>query len=316
MADIDVVKVLATTVAAGTPVLYATLGEIITERSGVLNLGLEGMMLVGGLAGFSATAATGNLFIGVLAALAAGAALALVHAFFSITIGVNQVVSGLALTLMGTGLASYLGRPLVGQAAKEAFRPIELPLLSDIPVLGPILFRQDALIYLSFLLAPLLFFFIYRTRPGLNLRAVGDSPATADAQGISVTATRYLYTMAGGALVGLGGAYVSLAYSPSWQENITAGRGWIAVGLVIFALWNPWRALLGAYLFGGMEAFQFSLQAAGVPISSYFLRMTPYLLTIAALVFTQWRVMKSKSRQASNAAPAGLGLLYLRRERG
>lgn len=314
MADIDAIKVLATTVAAGTPVLYATLGEIVTERSGVLNLGLEGLMLVGGLAGFSATAATGNLFFGVLAALVAGAALALVHAFFSITVGVNQVVSGLALTIAGTGLAAFFGRPYVGQAAKDAFRPVNLPLLGDLPVLGPVLFRQDGLVYLSFLLAPLLYFFIYRTRPGLNLRAVGESPATADAQGISVTGTRYLYTMAGGALVGLGGAYVSLAYSSSWQENITAGRGWIAVGLVIFALWNPWRALLGAYLFGGMEAFQFSLQVAGVPISTYFLGMTPYLLTIAALVFTQWRA--SKSRRSGSAAPASLGLLYLRRERG
>jgi len=314
MAVIDPVVVLATTVAAGTPVLYATLGEILTERSGVLNLGLEGMMLGGGLAGFAATAATGNLLVGVLAALAAGAGMGLVHAFFSITIGVNQVVSGLALTLAGTGLVAFLGRPLVGQAAKASFKRLEVPLLADIPVLGPILFRQDALIYLSFLLVPAFFFFIYRTRPGLNLRSVGESPATADAQGLSVTGLRYLYTMVGGALVGLGGAYVSLAYSPSWQENITSGRGWIAVGLVIFALWNPWRALLGAYLFGGMEAFQFSLQAAGVPISSFFLRMTPYLLTIAALVFTQWRI-QSKGSRTSSAAPAGLGLLYLRRER-
>ncbi len=314
MADINLVTVLATTIAAGTPVLYATLGEILTERSGVLNLGLEGMMLVGGLAGFAATSATGNLVIGVGAALLAGAALALLHAFFTVTIGVNQVVSGLALTLAGTGLSSFLGRPLIGQPAKDAFRPIQLPLLGDIPIIGPVLFRQDGLIYLSFLIVPALFFFIYRTRPGLNLRAVGESPATADAQGISVAGTRYLYTIIGGALVGLGGAYVSLAYSPSWQENITAGRGWIAVGLVIFALWRPERALLGAYLFGGMEAFQFSLQVAGVPISSYFLRMAPYLLTIVALVFSQWRV-KVKTGRAGGAAPAALGLLYLRRER-
>ncbi|NWJ48240.1 MAG: ABC transporter permease [Chloroflexi bacterium] len=312
MADIDAIKLLATTVAAGTPVLYATLGEILTERSGVLNLGLEGMMLVGGLAGFAATASTGNLVIGLLAAMAAGATAALLHAFFSITIGVNQVVSGLALTLAGTGIASYFGRSLVGQPAVDSFKPIELPILSDIPALGQILFRQDLMVYLSFLLVPILFFFIYRTRPGLRLRAVGESPATADSQGIRVTLTRYVYTMAGGALVGCGGAYVSLAYSPSWQENITAGRGWIAVGLVIFAMWNPWRALLGAYLFGGMEAFQFSLQVAGVPVSSYFLRMTPYLLTIIALAFSQWWARKHRS---GNVAPAALGQLYLRRDR-
>jgi simple sugar transport system permease protein len=312
MADIDTIKVLATTVAAGTPVLYATLGEILTERCGVLNLGLEGIMLVGGLAGFAATAATGNLAIGLVAALLAGAGLAFLHAFFSITIGVNQVVSGLALTLAGSGIAAYFGRSLVGQAAADSFHPVEIPLLKDIPVLGPVLFRQDLMVYLSFLLVPALFFYIYRTRPGLRLRAVGESPATADAQGLSVTLTRYLYTMAGGALVGVGGAYVSLAYSPSWQENITAGRGWIAVGLVIFALWNPWRALLGAYLFGGMEAFQFSLQVAGVPISSYFLRMTPYLLTIFALAFSQWWARK---RHSGSTAPAALGQLYLRHDK-
>lgn len=315
MADIDVVKTLASTIVAGTPVLYATLGEIITERSGVLNLGLEGMMLVGGMAGFAATAATGNVFVGVLVSLVAGAALALVHAFFTVSIGVNQVVSGLSLTLVGTGVAAYFGKPLVGQAAKASFQTLPLPLLSDIPVLGPILFTQNLFVYFSFLLVPALYYFIFRTRAGLNLRAVGESPSTADAQGISVPGVRYLYTLAGGALVGMGGAAISLGSNPNWQENITAGRGWIAVGLVIFALWNPWRALLGAYLFGGMEAFQFSLQVAGVPVSSYFLRMTPYLLTIAALVFTQWR-LKDQAGRASSAAPSGLGLFYLRRERG
>jgi simple sugar transport system permease protein len=276
-ADIELVKTLATTLAAGTPVLYATLGEILTERSGVLNLGLEGMMLVGGMAGFAATAATGNVFVGILVSLAAGAALALVHAFFSCSIGVNQVVSGLSLTLVGTGIAAYFGKSLVGQAAKDSFQALKVPVLGDLPVVGPIIFNQNLFVYFSFLLVPALFFFIYRTRPGLNLRAVGESPATADAQGISVVGTRYIYTIAGGALVGMGGAAISLGSNPNWQDNITAGRGWIAVGLVIFALWNPWRALVGAYLFGGMEAFQFSLQVAGVPVSSYFLRMLPYL---------------------------------------
>ena len=246
MADIDVVKTLASAVVAGTPVLYATLGEILTERSGVLNLGLEGMMLVGGLAGFATTQGTGSVYLGVLVALAAGAALALVHAFFTCSIGVNQVVSGLSLTLVGTGLAGYLGKSLVGQAAKDSFQALPIPLLSDLPVLGPIIFNQSLFVYFSFLLVPLLFFFIFRTRPGLNLRAVGENPSTADAQGIPVVGTRYLYTIAGGALVGLGGASISLGSNPSWQDNITAGRGWIAVGLVIFALWNPWRALLGA----------------------------------------------------------------------
>ena len=320
----DLVNLLVITIAAGTSVLYATLGELITERSGVLNLGLEGMMLVGALAAFAATVASGNLWVGVLAALVAGAALALVHAFFTITIGVNQVVSGLALVLLGQGLATYLGRGYVGQVVPDSFKPVALPLLSDIPVLGPILFKQDWLIYLSFLLVPALVFYIYRTRPGLNLRAVGDSPATADALGISVAGTRYAYVCAGGALCGLGGAYMSLAYIPSWNENVTAGRGWIAVGLVIFAMWKPWRALFGAYLFGFVDGLNFQLQASKdkltflfidlSQINPFFLKMLPYLVVIAALVFSQWRLQANRKAGASGP-PAALGQLYLRRDK-
>ncbi len=320
----DLVNLLAITIASGTPVLFACLGEIITERSGVLNLGLEGMMLVGALAAFVAASVSGNLWIGVLAALLAGAALALVHAFFCITIGVNQVVSGLALVLLGQGLASYLGRGYIGQVAPDSFKPVALPLLGDIPILGAAIFRQDLLVYLSYLTVPALAFYIYRTRPGLNLRAVGESPATADALGISVSLTRYAYVCAGGALCGLGGAYMSLSFIPSWNENVTAGRGWIAVGLVIFAMWNPWRALFGAYLFGFVDGLNFQLQAANdkvtflfidfSQINTFFLKMLPYLVVIAALVFSQWR-LKSSSKAGTSGPPAALGQLYLRRDK-
>jgi len=286
---IDIVLLLATTIAAGTPVLLATLGGILCELSGVINLGLEGLMLVGALAGFTATNASGNLWVGVFAALLAGAALALVHVFFTVTLQVNQVVSGLALTLLGTGLTAYLGRPFIGVRTPDTFQPILIPALSDIPILGPILFKQDLLVYLSISLTLILYFYIYKTRLGLQLRAVGENPATADSMGISVVGTRYLYVIAGGAVVGLGGAYLTLASNPSWLENISAGKGWVAIALIIFAGWNPLRALIGAYLFGGVEGFQFSLQAAGSDIPSFFLKMLPYLLTLAALIAVEWK---------------------------
>ncbi len=320
----DLVNLLAITIAAGTPVLFATLGELLTERSGVLNLGLEGMMLVGALSAFAGTTATGNLWLGVLCGMLGGALLALIHAFFTLTIGVNQVVSGLALVLLGQGLASYLGRGFIGQVVPDSFKTVAVPGLADLPVLGPVLFRHDWLVYLSFGLVPVLAFYIYRTRPGLNLRSVGDSPATADALGIAVTGTRYAYVCAGGALCGLGGAYMSLAYIPSWNENVTAGRGWIAVGLVIFAMWNPWRALLGAYLFGFVDGLNFQLQVSQGNLSlgfiqfnqinTFFLKMLPYLVVIAALVFSQWRLKHNRNREASGP-PAALGQLYLRRDK-
>ncbi len=320
----DLVNLLAITIAAGTPVLFAVLGELLTERSGVLNLGLEGLMLAGALAAFAGTWASGNLWVGVLAALLAGAAVGLIHAFFTITIGVNQVVSGLALVLVGQGLASYLGRGYIGQVLPDSFRPVVIPLLGDIPILGQVFFRQDWLVYVSFVLVPALAYYIYRTRPGLNLRAVGDSPATADALGISVAGTRYTYVCIGGALCGLGGAYMSLAFIPSWNENVTAGRGWIAVGLVIFALWNPWRAMFGAYLFGFVDGLSFELQAAkdqiivlGLnlnQINTFFLKMLPYLVVIIALVFSHWR-MRANRKAAYSGPPAALGQLYLRSDK-
>jgi simple sugar transport system permease protein len=307
---IDIVAVLAAAIAAGTAILYACLGEILTERAGVLNLGVEGMMLMGALGGFAVTYWTSNVWLGALAAMLVGGLLSLIHALLTVTLRANQVVSGLALTLFGTGLSAFLGQPLVGQPAPTSFAQEPIPLLSDIPVLGPILFDQDMLTYLSFVLVPLLWLWIYRTRPGLYLRAVGESPATTDAMGLSVVGLRYLYVFLGGVLAGLGGATISLASNPGWVENITAGRGWIAIALVIFATWNPARAAAGAYLFGGVEALQFRLQSAGTPISPFFLNMLPYIFTIIVLVLATQETVRRRV-----GAPAALGLPYYREER-
>ncbi len=310
-----ITSILTITLRAGASLIYGTVGEIYTERSGILNLGVEGMMLTGAVTGFATAYYTGNVWLGVLAAMAAGAALATIHAFLTVTMRANQVVSGLSITLFGTGLASFLGerlgpaannRNLVGLVGPR-FSPIEIPVLSQIPVVGAF-FRQDLLTYLLFLLVPLAWFYLYRTRNGLNLRAVGESPQTADAMGINVLKTRYTYTILGGSLVGLGGAHLSLAYAPGWSANITGGRGWIVIALVIFAMWNPARAVLGAVLFGGINAVQFRLQAGGTTIPSAYLNMLPYIATIVVLVAMTWWERLSHHI----GAPAALGEPYMR----
>ncbi|MGH2534804.1 MAG: ABC transporter permease [Thermomicrobiales bacterium] len=306
-----VTSVLAAAIPAGTAILYACLGELLCERAGVLNLGVEGMMLMGALGGFAFCNWTGSAWVGAAGALLVGGAMASIHAFLTITLRANQVVSGLALTLFGAGLSAYLGAGLVGQRPPESFGDIDVPLLAGIPRLGEILFQQDALVYLSFAFVPLLWFFVYRTRQGLHLRAIGERPEAADAMGVDVALLRYLYVIAGGALGGLGGAAISLGTNPGWTENMTAGRGWIAVALVIFAGWNPARAAVGAYLFGGVEAGQFRLQSAGVDVSSFFLNMLPYLFTIAVLV-----IATRESARRRIGAPAALGRPYVREEKG
>jgi simple sugar transport system permease protein len=303
-------SVLAAAIPAGTAILYACLGELLCERAGVLNLGVEGMMLMGALGGFAVSQWTGNAWVGAMGALVAGGAMAVIHAVLTISLRANQVVSGLALTIFGTGLSAYLGRNLAGETPKDEFSKLAIPLLSDVPRLGTILFKQDALVYVSYVLVPVMWLYVYRTRPGLYLRALGERPEAADAMGVSVTALRYVYVIAGGALGGLGGAAISLGTNPGWTENITAGRGWIAVALVIFAGWNPARAALGAYLFGGVEAGQFRLQSVGVGISPYFLSMLPYLFTIAVLVLAT-----GESARRRLGAPAALGRPYVREER-
>ena len=284
----SLVPLLAATVQSGTPILYATLGEILTERSGTLNLGVEGMMMVGALAAFLTGEATGQPFLGFLAGGLLGSLLAGVHGLICLGFQGNQVVSGLALTILGTGLANYLGTPYDGQSI-QGFQALPVPFLSQVPIVGPMLFNQDPLVYLSYVMPLLLWITLRFTRWGLALRAVGEYPEAALAAGISIVATRWVGILAGGCLVGFGGAYLSLAYTHLWTTGLSAGRGWIAVALVIFAFWRPWRAMAGAYLFGGVMAFQFRLQAAGTHLPSSLLMMLPYGLTIAVLVLSSWK---------------------------
>jgi simple sugar transport system permease protein len=295
-------------IASSMAVLYATIGEIFAERSGVLNLGVEGMMLIGALTAFVATQSLQSLWLGTLIAMLAGGVFAMIHGLFTITLRVNQVVSGLALTLFGIGLTNFLGRPFIGKLSLK-FEPFDLFPLNKIPIVGEIFFTQSALVYPAYLLVPVAYIFLFKTRFGLKLRAVGENPAASDTVGISVFATRYLYIFVGGALAGLGGAYLSLAYTPGWKEQMTGGQGWIAIALVIFAMWDPLKAAGGALLFGFINAFQFYCQAAGITlIPSYILRMLPYLFTIGVLaLITQWKSAKMKV-----GAPDALGLPFER----
>jgi general nucleoside transport system permease protein len=297
-------------IASGTSILLPALGETLTERSGVQNLGVEGMMLMGALFGYIVDIETNNIVLAFVAAAVAATLLALVHAFLSITLRANQIVSGLAVTLFGSGLTAFIGKPFVGAQAPVVLTRVPIPVLSQIPVLGQIVFTQDPVVYATFILVPLLWYFIYRTRPGLNLRAIGESPATADAMGVGVAARRYLYTLIGGAMAGLGGAYLSLGYTPTWVEGMTAGRGWIAVGLVVFGTWDPFRAMAGAYLFGFVDGFQLRAQGLGSTIPAFFLNMLPYLFTVIVVSLSS-----GERLQRRLGIPRALGLPYWREER-
>lgn len=275
---------LASTAGAATPLVFASVGELVAERSGVLNLGLEGMMLVGAVVGFSVTLGTGSAGLGLLAAMAAGMAMALLFGFLVLTLQTNQVATGLALTLFGVGLSAFAGRGLVGQTV-EPLAKLSFPLLSDIPFLGPLLFRFDAMVYASVLVVIAVGWMLARTRLGLLIRAVGESPHSAHAIGFHVIGLRYGSVVFGGAMAGLAGAYMSLALTPMWVEGMTAGRGWIALAQVVFATWKPRGVLLGAYLFGGVTVLQFHGQGLGLAVPSEFLSMLPYLATIVVLVY-------------------------------
>ena len=303
-------SVLAAAMMSGSAILYAALGEVLAERAGVLNLGVEGMMLMGALGGFAMCYWTSSAELGVLGAIVVGGAMAAIHAVLTVSFRANQVVSGLALTIFGGGLSAYLGASLVGKPAPDRFSRIDIPLLGDVPEIGNILFNQNALVYLAYVLVPLLWWFVFRTRPGLNLRAIGENPATADAMGLNIARQRYVYVIVGGGFAGLGGAVISLATNPGWAENVTAGRGWIAVALVIFGTWNPARVAAGAFLFGAVEAGQFRLQGINVPVSSFFLNMLPYAFTVLVLVFSTMRTRRLRIGQ-----PAALGRAYIREER-
>ncbi len=311
-----VVVVLASAVTYGTPLLFAALGELITERSGVLNLGVEGMMLVGAVMGFWAVQKTGSLLAAVLMAAVAGAAMALIHAFLVVTLRANQIVSGLALVIFAgaSGLSSYLGNTLnlADQPARTAFGSPFPTSWQNAQFVGPILFKQSALVYASWILVVLAGLYLNRTRLGLNVRAVGESPAAADAMGINVSAYRYAHTVAGGALAGVGGACFTLWITPQWVNGITAGAGWIAIALVIFAFWRPALCLVGAYLFGAFSGIPFTFQARGIlkSIPPELFQSLPYVMTILVLV-----AVSSAGARRRLGAPAALGTPYVREER-
>lgn len=277
------VAFLASTAGAATPLVFASTGELVAERSGVINLGLEGMMAVGAVAGFSTALHTGSIGLALLASLAAGMAMALVFAFLVLTLQTNQIATGLALTLFGLGLSAFLGRDLVGKTVAPLAH-LRFPVLSDIPFVGPLLFQFDALVYLSLAVVGVVGLLLRRSHTGLMIRAVGESPHSAHAIGMPVVELRYAAVLFGGALTGLSGAYLSLVLTPMWAEGMTAGRGWIALAQVVFATWKPRGLLLGAYLFGGVTVLQFHGQGLGLAVPSEFLSMLPYVATIVVLV--------------------------------
>jgi ABC-type uncharacterized transport system permease subunit len=320
----DFISILQAGVASGTVLLFATLGEVLAERSGVLNLGVEGMMLIGAMSAYTIAVKVGNPWLGLLVAMLFAGAISQIHAFISITLQADQVVSGLALTFVGTGVSLVLGEGLSKAGAISLLPTFTVPLLAQIPAIGPIFFsNQSVLVYVGYLMTPLAWYFINRTRPGLHLRAVGEYPAAADALGINVYGMRYLYVFVGGMLAGLGGATISLAVSPGWfSELTTGGQGWIAIGLVIFAQWNPLRAAVGSYAFGALRRLILDIQGPTSllgfrnpffynPYWGFFLQMIPYAFTIIVLVIG--------SREATRkriGAPAALGEPYIRGERG
>jgi simple sugar transport system permease protein len=296
-----IVPVILSMISASTPLLLAATGELVTEKSGVLNLGVEGMMLVGAIVGFAVSVTTGSGSLGIAAAIVAGMVMALIFALLTLTLLANQVATGLALTIFGTGFSALMGAGYVGMPG-QPLPKLDLPVLTDLPFVGPILFGQDFLVYGSFALVGAVAWFLYRSHAGLVLRSIGDSHDAAHAIGYPVIAIRYAATAFGGAMCGLAGAYMSLAYTPMWAENMTAGRGWIALALVVFATWRPARLLLGAYLFGGITILQLHVQGLGIAIPSQFLSMLPYLATIIVLVV----ISRDRARIRMNA-PACLG---------
>ncbi len=292
------------TLAAGTPLVFAALGELVVEKSGVLNLGVEGMMLAGAVVAFMVAATTKQPWLGALAGMAAGAALSVIFGVLTLSLMANQVATGLALSLFGVGLSAFIGLPYISVVI-DGIKPLAIPGVSDIPFVGKLLFSHSPFIYLSLLLFAAVQYFLFHTRAGLVVRAVGESPDSAHAIGYPVVAIRYLAVLFGGACAGLGGAYMAVAYTPLWTEGMTAGRGWIALALVVFATWKPWRVVAGAYLFGGVTLAQFQAQAMGATIPSQFLSMLPYVATILVLA-----IISRDAAAIRMNAPASLGKPY------
>jgi general nucleoside transport system permease protein len=320
----NLVIIMQAGVAMGTVLLFATIGEILAERSGILNLGVEGMMLMGAMSAYSIALVTGNPWLGVLAGMIAAGLLSQIHAIITIGLRADQVVSGLALTFLGVGISLVLGDGLSKAGTVALLPSFSIPFLSKIPLLGPIFFTdQNIMVYIGYLLTPLVWYYINRTRPGMHLRAVGEYPAAADALGINVFRQRYLYVFLGGVLAGLAGATISLAVSPGWfSEMTTAGQGWIAIGLVIFAQWDPFRAVFGSYVFGALRRLILDIQGPTLilglanpfyynPYYGFFLEMLPYAFTIIVLVIGSREAVRKRI-----GAPAALGIPYIRGERG
>ncbi len=306
-----VISFFSSAIVACIPILFAALGEVFTERSGVMNLGLEGIMLMGAVSGYVAVVKTGSLGLGVAFALLAGLLMGLIFSFLVITLKVDQTVCGLAMNLFGSGLSGYIGKSVSGVASSLTFKPIAIPGLSQIPVIGPILFKQDILVYLVYVTIAVSCFYIYKTKHGLILRSLGENPGAVDALGIHVFRLRYIYTCLGAMLGALGGAYLTLVYTPLWADGMTSGKGWIALALVIFATWNPALVAVGAILFGGVNVLALRLQVAGVTVPSQFLNMLPYLGTIFVLIATTGNF----SGKRHSASPKALGQAYDREAR-
>jgi len=304
---------LSAAIIAGTPLLFATLGEIFSEKAGHLNLGVEGMMYMGAIVGFIVGLNTHNPILAMMGAVLSGGVGALLYAFLTVSLRVNQTVCGLTLTIFGEGFASFLGQRVMGSIVpgdiKSFFAPRPIPGLSSIPYIGEILFKQDIFVYFGYITIIIATYYLFRTKKGLNLRAVGESAAAADASGINVTLYKYVHILLGGALCGLGGAYMSLVTVPVWQEHIISGRGWIAVALVIFASWNPIKAMFGAFLFGGLSILGFRLQSMGIQISQYLIDMLPYAATIIIVIIS------TRKNKKDDLPPADLTNPYFREER-
>lgn len=315
MNDSVLLLTLASAIAVGTPILLAGLGEMMTEHSGVMNLGVEGTMLVGGVVGFWASTQVASIPLAMAAGMLAGAAMSLIHAYFAVTLRVNQIVSGLALVIAGTGISSFIGSlndgHLFNQRSKSSLDPVLSGGITDLPIVGPLLLGHDWVVYFSWVLVGAASFWLFRTRSGLAVRAVGEDPATADAAGISVSATRYVYTLIGGAGAGLGGSYLTIGVFGIWQNGITAGIGWIAFSLVIFAGWRPWRALAAAYIFGALRNMSFTLQILGVNVPSDILNALPFILTILALIIISARPAAARKFRV----PTALAVPYARESR-
>ncbi len=306
MEDI-IISVLQRTLIAGTPLLLATIGEVICERSGILNLGVEGMMAIGAVTAFIVTLTTGNPWLGLVAAIIATALISGIHAFVSITLQASQVVSGLALTMLGLGISGLVGKPYIGKPLAEKMATWPIPILSDMPVVGVIFFDHSPYFYMAIILALIAWFVLQHTRLGISIRSAGENPRATETQGISVYKIRYWCVIVGGAFAGMAGAHLSTSYSKSWIEGMTAGRGWIVIALTIFALWNPMRAIIGAFLFGGIFVLQYLLQPLG--ISPNLLAILPYLSTLLVLFIGALH----DSRKLN--APAMLAEPYRRGER-